>query len=87
MDSATVTIRVSREEAGRLRRLAEATQRSVSYLGHEAIVRYLQSEEWQVAAVREAIDAIDAGESLIPHEGVKRWLESLGTDNPLPRPR
>jgi predicted transcriptional regulator len=87
MDSATVTIRVSREEAERLRRLAEATKRSVSYLGHEAIVRYLQTEEWQVAAVQEAIDAIQAGEPLVPHERVKAWLASLGTDKPLPRPR
>jgi predicted transcriptional regulator len=87
MHSATVTIRVSRDEAARLRRLADATKRSVSYLGHEAILRYLESEEWQVAAVQEAIDAIDAGEPLVPHERVKPWLRSLGTAGPLPRPR
>lgn len=24
---------------------------------------------------------------LIGHDAVKRWLQSIGTDNPLPRPR
>lgn len=77
MESATVTIRISRAEAERLRRLADATKRSVSFLGHEAILRYLESEEWQVAAVQEAIAAIDAGEPLVEHDASRHgWRAS-----------
>ncbi|MGL4962673.1 MAG: hypothetical protein ACRC67_15685 [Inquilinus sp.] len=37
------------------------------------------------AAIREGIAAADAGR-LIPHEEMRRWLLSWGTENELPPP-
>jgi predicted transcriptional regulator len=38
------------------------------------------------AATEEGIGQADAG-LLVPHEDVRRWLKSLGTATPLPRPK
>lgn len=39
----------------------------------------------EAAADARALEDIRAGR-IISHEAVKRWLESWGTENPLPRP-
>ncbi|MDI6624501.1 MAG: CopG family transcriptional regulator [Brevundimonas sp.] len=38
------------------------------------------------ARERKAMADIDAGR-FVTHEAVRRWLLSLSTDNPLPRPK
>ena len=85
--SATITIRASREEIERLKALAEATNRSVSFLGHEAIARYLAEQEWQVAAIEETLAKSEAGAETIPHERVVEWLDSWGSEHEQPPPR
>jgi predicted transcriptional regulator len=57
MAGATITVRVSSEIAERLRRLADATKRSRSFLAAEAIEEYLAVQEWQVEAINEGLDA------------------------------
>lgn len=85
-DEATLTIRVPRDCADRLTALAESTGRSTSLLASEALSAYLSVEEWQVAAIREALEADDTGESTVDHAEVDAWLKSWGTDNELPPP-
>lgn len=87
METVPLTIRVTREERDRLRALAEATERSVAFHGHQAVARYLSQEAWQIAAVEEALAASRAGEPTVDHERVATWLESWGTPGELPRPR
>ena len=41
--------------------------------------------EEQIAGIEEAVREIEAGK-VIPHEAVKAWAESLGTDHELPPP-
>lgn len=43
-------------------------------------------EEMQHKMILEALADVDAGR-LISHEEVSAWSLSLGTDNPLPKPR
>ena len=60
--STTMTIRLDDEEKGRLDQLAEATQRSKSFLAAEAIRSYLDSNEWQIAQTQAALNEADAGD-------------------------
>ncbi|MDL2285373.1 CopG family ribbon-helix-helix protein [Desulfovibrio sp. OttesenSCG-928-F07] len=58
----TVTARIDEETKKRLEELAQATERSRSWLISDAVKRYVQEESWQVASIKEAIHAADAGE-------------------------
>ena len=58
--SATVTIRLESELKARLDRLAEAMQRSKSFLAAEAIRDFVELNEWQVQEIENAV--AEAGE-------------------------
>lgn len=62
MESAVLTLRVDARTKARLEKLAEATQRSKSFLAAEAIERYLESEDWQIKEIRRAVKEADAGD-------------------------
>jgi predicted transcriptional regulator len=63
---------VSDEVAKRLGALAEATDRSKSFLAAQALEEYLSLQEWQIAAIRKGIKAADAGKLASHQEAVKR---------------
>lgn len=58
----TMTIRLEDEIKDRLEVLAEATQRSKSYLAAEAIRVYVENNEWQVGEIQAALREADAGD-------------------------
>ncbi len=60
--STTLTIRIDPEVKDRLDRLAEATQRSKSFLAAEAIRSFVDINEWQISEVRAALKEADAGD-------------------------
>jgi RHH-type transcriptional regulator, rel operon repressor / antitoxin RelB len=60
--STTMTIRLDDEVKERLDRLAEATERSKSYLAAEAVRAYVEVNEWQIAEIRAALKEADAGD-------------------------
>ena len=62
MDTAILTLRVPQEVKDQLGKLAEATHRSQSFLGCEAIQRYVDLESWQIAEIQQAICEADAGD-------------------------
>jgi predicted transcriptional regulator len=70
----------------RLHKLAKRTGRSRSALVAEAIDAFLDLNEWQVIGVERAIASLDRG-GAIPHEAVKAWIVSWGSDNEVPPPR
>ena len=86
-ETVTITIRLSRTQLERLNALAQSTKRSKSFLAAEALAAYLSAQEWQVAAIREALDAADAGAKPVEHEMVMGWLRSWGTEDEQSRPR
>lgn len=71
-DTALISVRVSKDVAKRLADLANATDRSKSYVAGQAIEEFLTLQEWQVKAIRQGVAEANAGK-LAPHtEAVKR---------------
>lgn len=60
--STTMTIRLEDEVKDRLDQLAEATQRSKSYLAAEAVRAYVENNEWQISEIHAALRETDAGD-------------------------
>ena len=60
--SATVTIRLESDLKQRLEQLAEAMQRSKSFLAVQAIREFVDLNEWQVQEVEQAILEADRGD-------------------------
>ena len=60
--SSTVTIRLEEATKDKLEKLADATHRSRSFLAAEAIKAYVESNEWQIGEIHEAIKEADAGD-------------------------
>lgn len=58
---------------------------SLSDEGQSTLARHIMDEAKRIA-ILEGIAAADAGQ-FIPHEDVKAWALSLGTDNELPVPK
>jgi RHH-type rel operon transcriptional repressor/antitoxin RelB len=84
--STVLTFRVDEQIKEDLESLAEATQRSKSFLASEALKVYLAREAWQVAHIKEGMRQADEGLT-VPHEEVDAWMASIGTRNELPRPK
>jgi len=82
----TVTVRLKPEVKDKLDALARDTKRSKAYLASEAIGRYVDLNDWQVAHIKAALAEDDAGGPGVPHQEVVRWIDSWGTDHELPRP-
>ena len=60
--SGTVTLRLDDEVKIKLEKLAESTHRSRSFLAAEAIKAYVESNDWQVAEIHQALKEADAGD-------------------------
>jgi RHH-type transcriptional regulator, rel operon repressor / antitoxin RelB len=86
MPSTTFTLRVDTTVKKRLEKLAKNTGRSRSFLAAEAITEYLSVNEWQVAGIKSAIASLDRGKG-IPHQQVKEWVGSWGSDSERPPPK
>ncbi|TAM43411.1 MAG: ribbon-helix-helix protein, CopG family [Gammaproteobacteria bacterium] len=71
--STLISVRVSYDIAQRLANLADATERSKSYLVEQALEEFIALQEWQVKAIRHGIRQADAGK-LVEH---KRALNVL----------
>jgi len=74
----TVFVHLSDDTKRRLDRLSQATDRSATSITAEALEAYLAEQEWQIAAVDDAIRPAERGE-FISHEAVTSWLGSWGT--------
>ena len=86
MAAATLTVQLSEVDKERLKALAEATGRTESLLAAEAVSEYLALQEWQVSAIEAGIESLDR-EGGVPHEAVREWVESWGTDHELDPPK
>ena len=60
--STTMTIRLDAATKDQLEQLAEATQRSKSFLATEAIREYIETNEWQIQEIQAAVAEADAGD-------------------------
>ncbi|MGF1644413.1 MAG: CopG family ribbon-helix-helix protein [Thiotrichales bacterium] len=55
-----MTVRIESDIKDRLDRLADATQRSKSFLAAEAIRNFVELNEWQIAEIQAAVEEADA---------------------------
>ncbi|MDD2932939.1 MAG: CopG family ribbon-helix-helix protein [Methylotenera sp.] len=60
--STTVTLRLDDAVKDKLEKLAESTHRSRSFLAAEAIKAYVDSNEWQIAEIHQAIQEAETGD-------------------------
>lgn len=84
--SVPVTVRLPTALNAKLEQLAQATRRSKSWLAAEAIGAYVATEADYLAAIEEGRAAAREGR-LVPHEKVREWLLSWGSDRELPPPK
>jgi predicted transcriptional regulator len=59
------SIRMSEDLAAQLDQLAKALDRPRAWLIEQALVRYIEEESWQVAAVTEALAAYRSGKAVL----------------------
>lgn len=59
METAILSLRVPQEVKEQLNKLAKATHRSQSFLGGDAIRRYVEIESWQIAEIQQAVTEAD----------------------------
>ena len=62
METAILSLRVPLEVKEQLNKLAKATHRSQSFLGSDAIRRYIELESWQIAEIQQAVAEADSGD-------------------------
>lgn len=60
--STTMTVRLEDDVKERLDALAQATQRSKSFLAAEAIQAFVENNEWQIGEIQAAIQEADGGD-------------------------
>lgn len=83
-----LNISIPNEQFEQLDNLADITNQSTSALAVEAIECYLYIKTQEIEAIREAVKYADSGEAkFATHEDVCKWLDSWGTDAPLPPPK
>jgi predicted transcriptional regulator len=80
--SVPLSIRIPEGTMEQLSELANATERTKSFLAAEAIEHYLTMQAWQVKGTKEAMAKADSGKAKwYGHEEMSRWLSSWGTSH------
>lgn len=82
----TMSVRIDSGTKRRLEALSKLSNRSRSFLAAEAIAAYVESEEWQLGEIREAMSELDEGGG-VDHAKVKKWLATWGTPVETKAPR
>ena len=74
----TMTVRLPIESMDRLELLAKATERSRAYLAAKAIDQYLDTEEWQIQAIQEAVEEADSSDAkFFEHDEVVKRMKKM----------
>ena len=77
--STTITVRIDPKTKQRLEKLAQATDRSMSYFVSHALEQIIAQEEWQIGEIKRRVELADKpGAKFIPHEDIGEWLKSWG---------
>ena len=78
--SSTITIRIDSKTKERLEKLAQATDRSMSYFVSHALEQVIEREEWQIGEIKRRVKIADQpGAKFISHDEVAEWLKTWGT--------
>ena len=82
----TLSVRIDSDTKKRLDALAKRSRRSKSFLAAEAIVAYVESEEWQLGELHAGMTELESGRE-VSHEKVSKWLKSWGKPGESKAPR
>ena len=83
-----LSVRIDARLKRRLDRLAGASDRTSSWLVQDAIAAYLDTQEWQVQAISDAVANAEAHpEQAVSQARVRAWAESWGEKRESRRPR
>jgi len=86
--SKIVTMRLSASTFRRLRKLAAAIDRSEDSVAVQAVESYLDLNEWQTNAIRDAVRMANRRNAeFVDHDEVDAWLATWGTARESKRPR
>lgn len=80
------TAHVPIQLAEKVDQIAERLDRPRGWVMKQALSAWVEQEEERNRLTREALADVDAG-SVIDHQAVQAWAESLDNDKPLPVPR
>ena len=86
MNTETFSVRLDRSAKTRLQKLAKSTGRSRAFLAAEAISAYLDTNEWQISGIANALSSLDTGKG-IAHARVSEWVASWETRKERRSPR
>jgi predicted transcriptional regulator len=86
METQTVTAHISKELVAKIDAITARHDRPRGWAVKEALADWVAAQEERELLMQEGFADIDAGRT-IPHEDMKRWALSLGTDKPLSRPK
>ena len=78
--SQAVSFRLASEKLEKLERLAKATDRPRSWHIEQALDSYLEGQAWQLAHIEKGFESI-ATDGTVPHERVREWLQTWGTED------
>ena len=83
-----VTLRLSDSTFRRLRKLAAAIDRSEDSVAVQAVESYLDLNEWQTKAIRDAVRMANRRNAkFVDQDEVDAWLATWGTARESKRPR
>ena len=72
MSDVTVTVRMPKDLRDRLEDLSAQTRRSKSFLGMEAILNYVETEEQIIAGIKRGVADVSAGRTVSHKEAMQR---------------
>lgn len=72
--------------AEKIDQMATRLERSRGWIMKQALSAWIDQEEERSRLTREALVDVDTG-SVIDHQAVQAWANSLDTESPLPVPR
>ncbi len=66
--------------------IAAADKRPSAFVVSEALEEYVRRRKWLNERIASAVKEADETTEWISHEAMIKWMNSLGTDSPLPPP-
>ena len=87
MTKTMISARIPEKLSDDLETLAALTNRSKGYLLTAALEDYVGRQAWLAKKIDAAVKAADEADMAHSNESVIAWIESWGTENPLPRPQ
>jgi predicted transcriptional regulator len=85
VETKVVTAHVPRELAAKVDAIAARRDRSRGWIMKQALSAWVEQEEQRYRLTLEALADVDAGRT-VDHDDVEKWVDSLGSERPLPLP-